>query len=171
MINIVKVISTKIKNGARFIKILRYGKTDVQEINQGQPFGFDSNPTKDLTAIYAQTEEKGANVIIGYINKNQISEVGETRLFSEDANGNVVFYLHLKNDGTAEFNGAADNLVRFSELESGFNQLRDDFNNLVTIFNAHIHPTPAGPSSPTATLGTPSAAQILLAKINEIKTS
>ena len=77
----------------------------------------------------------------------------------------------MKNDETIEIGGDTDFMVRYSELESAFNELRDDFNNLVTKFNTHVHPSPAGGSTgPTPTGGTPSTADITGAKINEIKT-
>jgi len=170
MINVTKTISTSIKNAVRFVKFLRMGKSDVQECRQASPFGIDSAPTKDMAAIYAKTGEVGKPVIIGYINKNQIAEIGETRFFSTDENGTVKIALHLKNDGTAEFGGNTKNMVRFQELETGFNDLKTDFNNLVTAYNSHIHPFSSGTTSPTATQGTSSTADISGSKIDEIKT-
>jgi len=170
MINVTKTISTSIKNAVRFVKFLRMGKSDVQECRQASPFGIDSAPTKDMAAIYAKTGEVGKPVIIGYINKNQIAEDGEFRIFSTDSDGGVQFYIHLKNDGTAEIGGDTDNMVRFQELETGFNDLKTDFNNLVTAYNLHIHPSSSGTTSPTATQGTSSTADISGSKIDEIKT-
>jgi len=170
MINVTKTISTSIKNAVRFVKFLRMGKSDVQECRQASPFGIDSAPTKDMAAIYAKTGEVGKPVIIGYINKNQISEAGETRLFSTDENGTVKIALHLKNDGTAEIGGNSKNMVRFQELETGFNTLKTDFNNLVIAYNLHIHPSSSGTTSPTVTQGTSSTADISGSKIDEIKT-
>ena len=170
MINVTKTISTSIKNAVRFVKFLRMGKSDVQECRQASPFGIDSAPIKDMAAIYAKTGEVGKPVIIGYINKNQIAEFGETRLFSTDENGTVKIALHLKNDGTAEFGGNTKNMVRFQELETGFNNLVTDFNNLVTAYNLHIHPSSSGTTSATVSQGTSSTADISDAKIDEIKT-
>jgi hypothetical protein len=176
MINVTKTISTSIKNAVRFVKFLRMGKSDVQECRQASPFGVDSAPISDMAAIYAKTGEVGKPVVIGYINKNQIADVGENRLFSTDSDGNVVFYIHMKNDGTAEIGGDSDNMVRYSELESAFNELRSDLNSLITAYNTHAHPyvglavTVPGVTSPTSATGTPSTADITPAKINEIKT-
>ncbi len=176
MINVTKTISTSIKSAVRFVKFLRMGKSDVQECRQAAPFGVDSAPTKDMAAIYAKTGEVGKPVIIGYINKNQIADVGENRLFSTDADGNVQFYVHMKNDGTAEVGGDSDNMVRYSELESAFNELRGDLNNLISAYNSHVHPFvglaagTAGATSPTGSSGTPSNADITPSKIQEIKT-
>lgn len=176
MINVTKVISNSIKSATRFVKFLRMGKSDVQECRQVAPYGDDSSPIKGMAAIYAKTGEVGKPVIIGYVNKNQIADVGEKRIFSTDADGKVQMFLHLKNDGTAEFGGDADFMVRYNELESGFNQLKIDFNDLVTKYNSHTHPyvglavSAPGVTSPTPTTGAPSTADISASKIAEIKT-
>ena len=152
------------------------GKSDVQECRQVAPYGSDSNPVKDMVAIYAPTGEDGKNVILGYVNKDQIADVGENRQFSTDENGDLSFYLHLKNDGTAEFGGNTRTMVRYQELESAFNQLKSDFNTLVTAYNSHTHPyvglAPAAPgnTTPTTSSGSTSSADISGAEITEIKT-
>ena len=174
--NLVKVISSEIDNTKRrIVKFLRYGKSDVQTSFEAMPFGIDSNPTKDLIAIYGATGENGKTVIVGYINKNQIADVGELRLFSTDSDNAEKFYIYLKNDGNCEIGGDADNMVRYSKLQSAFDELKQDFNNHIQNWNAFS--AAYAPGSPT-TLGTPptaltsqgSNADITQAKINEIKT-
>lgn len=168
-----RVISTELNDlGRRLIKVLRYGKSDVQTPLQALPHGIDSNPVKDWLAVYSETTEKGKPVIIGYINPDQLAEVGGTRLYSTDSDGAVQFAIYLRADGTCEVGGDTDNMVRYSELETAFNELRDDFNNFVNLtYNLHQHPTAAigAPSNPTVT-GQQSSADISGAKINEIKT-
>ena len=177
MNKIVKIISSKIDDKKRrLIKSLGWGNDDVQETQVATAFGDDSHPVENLVAIYAPTSDIGNPVIIGYINKNQIAAVGEKRIFSTDADGTVVFAVHLKNDGTAEVGGNADNLVRYSELKSGFDALNDKVNSHISKYNSHIHPyiglavTVPGVTSPTASIETPSTADISGAKIDEIKT-
>lgn len=177
MNSIVKVISTQEEaETRRLIKVLGLGKEDVQEHFQVSSFGDDSNPVKDMVAIYAETNDIGHPVIIGYINKNQIADVGEKRIFSTDIDGNVVFYLHLKNDGTAEFGGDSRHMVRYEELESAFNQLKSDFNSHVAAYNSHVHPFVGlaagvpGVTVVTTSAANPSSADISGAKIDEIKT-
>ena len=179
MNKIVKVISTIITGGATMIKFLGSGKNDVQEKNQISPFGVDSNPIKDLIAVYSPTSEIGNEVIIGYIQRSQIADPGEIRIFSTNAEGDEQISLYLKKDGTAEFGGSADNMVRYSELKSAFDELKGDFNSLVNAYNSHIHvttatvgatPVPGVIATPT-TLGSASSADISPAKIDEIKTS
>jgi phage gp45-like len=164
MINISKVISFSFDSLKRqLVKVYRLGKDDVQEAIQAAPFGVDSSPINDMQAIFMQTGERGKTVIVGYLNRNHISEKGETRIYSTNESGSVQIFLHLKNNGTAEFGGDTDNLVRFSKLEEGFNQLKSDFNN----FLIHTHPASGSPPAPPAL---PSTASIAGSKIDKIKT-
>lgn len=170
--NVVKTISTKIIKGVRFIKFLRMGKSDVRECRQIAPYGTDSNPIKDMVAIYSPTQEDGKNVILGYVNKNQIAAEGEHRIFSTDSDGVVQTYIWLRNGKSImEIGGDSDFMVRYSKLETAFNELKNDFNELVSTFNTHVHPSPAGGSTgSTPTPGNSSSADISGAKIKEIKT-
>jgi hypothetical protein len=166
MANIVKVIQTEIDRlSQRVVKVFRYGKSDVQTALEAGPYGIDSNPIKDMAAIFAETTEKGKTVIVGYVNKNQLADIGEVRLYSTDANGGQQFYIWLKNTGICEIGGTGDFMVRYTQLETAFNELQNKFN---TFANSY---TPGSPS----TLGTPptispSTADITKAKITEIKT-
>jgi len=160
--NIVKVISTAAKNAKLFIKFLRFGDADVQDNHQFAPHGIDSNPIKDMVAIYMPTNVKGDSAIIGYINVSQVADVGETRMYSTDENGDVKMYIHLKNDGTAELNGTGNFLVKFNELETAFNELK-------TAFNTHTHIGNLG--APTATGLPQSTANIAAAKHTDFKTN
>ena len=172
--NFVKVISSELdKVKRRIIKVLRFGRSDVRTSLEASPHGIDSVPVKDLIAIYSETGQDGDTVIIGYLNKNRLAEVGENRLFSTDENGVLSTFIWLKNDGTMEVGGDTDFMVRFSELETGFNQLKSDLNSLISTFNTHVHPgVTVGAASTliTVTLETPSNADISNAKIQEIKT-
>lgn len=154
MIKLVKILSTSVDVlKRRVVKILRMGKSDIQTSFDVSPYGVDSNPIKDMIAVHAETGEKGKTVIVGYINKNAIADVGELRLFSTDNLGVEKTYFWLKNNGDIEVGGASDNMVRYSALEVAFNTLLADLN------------------STRAALGLPpSTANISGAKINEIKT-
>lgn len=166
MLSFVTVLSTALDDAQRrLVKFIRLGKDDVRESRQVAPFGIDSNPIKDMAAIYADTGVKGQTIIIGYLNKKVLADIGETRLFSTDKNGEQKTYIWLKNDGTMEVGGNSDFLVRYSGLESEFNKLKDAFNQFASQY------APGGPS----TQGLPAAisqvnADISLAKISELKT-
>lgn len=171
MIKIFKVISTRFDGlQRRLVKTLR-GKSDAQEILQASPFGVDSNPVKDMVAIYAPSAKDGKSYVIGYIQKNQLADVGELRNYSTDDEGNVKFYIHLKNDGTALFNGDDDHLVRHSEMKKGFDELKQDLNQHISeAFNLHTHLETGGTTSVPSVMGLPSTASVDDAKIDEMKT-
>lgn len=161
---IIKIISSEVDSfNRRVIKFLRFGKRDIQTSFDCAPCGIDANPIKDMVAIYSETTEKGKTVIIGYIKRQQLTAPGELRLYSTDAAGTLKFYTWLRANGTLELGGSTKHLTRFEELESGFNQLRSDFNSFLT----HVH---GGSGTPPAPPAVPSTASIATAKINEIKT-
>jgi hypothetical protein len=102
----------------RLVKALRFGKSDTQTPLEVAPYGTDANPIKGMVAIYGSTQVQGQNVVIGYINKEQLAAVGEHRIYSTDSDGGLKFFVWLKNDGTCELGGDADNAVRYSPLSS-----------------------------------------------------
>lgn len=119
MVKLTKIISTAIDSGKRIVKILGFGKSDVQTSNEAVAFGIDGNPIKDMVAIQMDTSQRGKTVIVGYINKNQIAESGELRLYSLNDSGAEQAHVYLKKDGNLELNGNADNAVKFIPLDSG----------------------------------------------------
>lgn len=116
----------------RIIKVLRFGLSDVKTALEASPFGIDSSPIPGMIAIYAETNDKGKNTIIGYLNKNQLSETGEMRIFSTDALGILKFYIWLKNDGTCQLGGVVDNAVRFTPLDAATDKFAQDINTELT---------------------------------------
>lgn len=130
MNNFVKIISTSLENAIRSVKVLRYGKSDVQTPSEIAPYGLDSNPIKDMIAMYASTNESGETAIIGYINKNQKALPGEFRTFCTDENGTEKFYTWLKKDGTIEIGGDTNFAVKFNELKTEFDKIKK----AITIF-------------------------------------
>jgi hypothetical protein len=146
------------------VKVLRYGKSDIQTPTEASPHGIDSNPVKDMIAVFSDTEESGKPVIIGYLNKNRVADVGELRLFSTDKDGKEVFYAYLKNDGTMELGGKVDNLLRFIPLDAALQQMAIDLNIELVKISAAI-------SALGGAYGvTPISIDISQAKIDEIKT-
>jgi hypothetical protein len=174
---LVKILSTESGPlGRLIVKFLRYGSNDVQTSISAQPFGTDSNPVKDMIAVYAPTSEMGKTVIIGYLNPDAIAEVGGHRIYSTDESGAVQGTIYLRANGDAEINGDTDNMVRFTKLKEAFDKLKSDHNSLVTAFNTHLHPTASvgPPSPPTPGAGIPaqpSSADISGAKIDNVKTN
>ncbi len=166
MIFYTTILSTAIDSmKRRIIKILRFGKSDVQTATEVGPYGIDSNPIKDMVAIYAESSVKGDTVIIGYITKNKLADVGELRTYSTDSNGVEKFYTWLKNDGSLELGGNIHNLVRYSTLNAS---LQSE----VSLINAELAKVAVAINAiaPGSYVPTPITLNIESSKINEIKT-
>lgn len=171
------------KATSEFVKILLYGKSDVRTAQPIFPFGFDSKPVNDLVALYSNTGADGEPVVVGYIYLSDITDIGESRIYSTDSNGNSVFDIILKNDGTCEIGSDADNMVRYRPLASAYNQLKSDHDDTVSKLNAVINllktwtflPGDGGAALKTAAIATlidasNSTGDITGAKIDEVKT-
>lgn len=117
------VDSTMTEDGMRMIKVDQFGAKEPYECS---PYGFDSNPIKDMTAIYADTSENGEPIIIGYVNENQLAEVGELRLYNSGQG-----YIWIKNDDSIELNGNARTIIAFQDLKS-------ELENTITKLNAEL---------------------------------
>lgn len=125
MITFSKIKEAVLNGAKRVLKVEQFG---VKTASESMPFGIDSSPIKNMTAIYSNTSNDAESVVIGYINTNQIAQQGETRLFSLDANGSLKSFVHLKNDGTIEMNGDSDFLIKFNELQTILNTLAININ-------------------------------------------
>jgi len=71
MITLAKVKDSFIENFKLIIKVLQFGPKTAKQIS---PFGIDSNPLENYTAVYSETSNAGESVILGYIHKNYITE-------------------------------------------------------------------------------------------------
>jgi len=161
-----KTISTSFDTlKRRMVKVLRFGVSDVLDRFESSPYGLDSNPIKDMVAVYSETSEKGKAVVIGFLNKNQLAAPGEFRTYSTDADGTLKFYIWQKANGTCEIGGNVDNLVRYTKLNLALQQFKADIVTELTNIAAGIT-TAGGTYTPSPTFGI----DISQSKINEIKT-
>lgn len=171
-----KIINSIIKNGKRFIN-LEVFRGDNHNYKQYGPGGYDYNPSIDNEAIVDYVNGNPADgAVIAYRDIiTKISASGEVRIYSTSADGtSIESTIHLKNDGTIEINGNADFAVRYNELQTAFDQLKDDFDTLVSTYNAHTHivttpDTINGTASATTNTGSPSTADITPAKVDTVK--
>lgn len=169
--NLVKIDSTSWDKAKKLlVKVLLWGRNSGHQPKQAAPFGIDSNPVKGLVGVYAQINAN-ESVLVGYLNKDLLAQVGETRLFSTDNNGSLQTYIWLKKDGNILIGGDTDNAVGYTKLATEFNELKGKFNDLVTLFNSHTHIASAfgSPTTTPASGAQPSAADISQAKKDKIK--
>lgn len=171
---LIKVISTRIAAASRLVKFLRLGKYDVQEVKVVGPYGVDSAPIKDVVGLYVKTGVKGESVLVGYINKNQLADIGEHRLFSTNSEGQQQTYVWLKNDGILEIGGDDDFMVRYSKMAEAYNEMKTDINNLKTLISTWTPVPTDGGASLQAFLATWSGTNLTKniedSKIDTIKT-
>lgn len=177
MTTITRTLQTLVQRGRLFITVRKKGLSDTVEAANITPFGFESNPIKDMVAIYSDTETLGDSVILGYVNKNLAAQLGESRMFSTDADGNLKMFVWCKNDGKLQLGGTAHHLATFEDLKSGFDTLKSDLNDMKSKWNAFCAAYVPGSPSVTglpATLGSQtspaSTASIDSSKIDRITT-
>lgn len=118
MLTFSKLKSSSIEQGKRILKVFQFGAKTAKEVS---PFGFDGCAPENWTAIYGETSNKGESVVIGYINKNQIAGVGESRMYAIGSSGEVVGYVYARASGVLELNGNEFSGVRFQNLVQAIN--------------------------------------------------
>ncbi len=163
---------TRIKSATKeFIKVLRFGKGDIQTADNVSPHGIDSKPVKNQLAIYAETRDAGQAIILGYLKNFDKTKAGETRIFATDEDGNEVFDIFIKNNGQCEFGGSGDNATRFKPLEDAATKLAADINAELVKIATGI--TGAGgaytPSTISIDISESKVEEIELSKVEEIE--
>jgi hypothetical protein len=121
-------------------------------------FGSVSRPPKGTKGIRLRIGS--LNIIIAAFRYDVAApdNPGETKLYSTDAEGAEKSTHVLTDDGKHVFNGGEDFAVRFSALETAFNQLKSDH-------NGHVHvETGASTNVPTVL----STASIADAKVRDV---
>jgi len=159
-----KVLNSFIRDSvlSALIEIYKGDNANVRIFN---PPGIDSRPIDgDYGFAIESGSTEGGKDLVGFLDSNNIpiSDKGEVRIYSRDSGGNIVALIHVKKDGIIEINGNADFAVRFSELETAFNQLKSDH-------DTHQH---SGVDTGSGTSGPPvsgSTADISGAKVEEVK--
>ena len=142
-------------------------KDDIQMVELMNNPGDDSVPAigSRVAILQIGSAWKIGVAVSDYI--TPITQDGEKRIYSQDS-GVVKAFITLLKSGIIEINGNTDFAVRFSVLETGFNQLKADFNAFLTHLHAGVT-TGGGISGPPAPPVVPSTASIAGAKIDEVK--
>jgi len=139
----------------------------------------DTSPHPDDIALLLQVGDDPDDLVVIGIDDTiaRVSQAGEQRLYSYDESRNILASLYLNNNAEVVVNEGTDYAVAYTKLENAFNTLKQDFDNLVTTYNTHIHTTTAtvgasatpGVISPTTSTGSPSTADITIAKIEKVR--
>jgi len=129
------------------------------EIFQGH--GIVSRPSKATRGVRIRIGNL-AIVISAYTYGVEPPEnEGAVKLYSTDADGVEKGSHLIDSDGKHVINNGEDWAVRFSALETAFNELKGKF-------NAHTHPGVDTGVGSTGATTTPSAADITAAKVEEV---
>ncbi|MEJ2043693.1 MAG: hypothetical protein P8X74_03645 [Reinekea sp.] len=134
---------------------------NVQTAEKNQHAGFASRPPAGSKLIVSKINGSYLISVAEYdgVLNSGLGE-GETTVYSSDS-GVIAAFINFLSSGIIELNGNADFAVRYTALETAFNQLKSDFDN-------HTH---GGVSSGGASTASPTAstADITPAKVDEVK--
>lgn len=145
---------------------------DAQEIEEQHLPGIQYNPPVDSRGFVSRISA-AFKVLVG-INDNvpkETLEPGERIAYSSDGGAIKAFIKYLKT-GVLRINGTGDFAVRYTALETAFDQLKSDHDALLAELKTHVHP---GVQTGTGATGTPtltsnaSTADITPAKVTEIE--
>ena len=143
------------------------GKSLTRTAVQVAPYGSDTVPIKGMQALFMDTANPNNPVMVGYVNKQALAAVGENRHYATDANGNTVFNMWQRADGTLLIGTSVspsdyiDNLVRYEKLLEGLTTYIDALNAAIVTGVGSAGGTYTPPTTPL---------DISAAKITEIKT-
>ena len=158
------------QNGTKDVVLLQVritDKDDIQKVELMTNPGNESIPSLGARVTILQAGPSWKIAIAASDNITPDVEAGEKKIYSQENDSIKAFILLLKS-GIIHINGDNDFAVRFTALETGFNQLKSDFNGSLI----HIHSgvtTGGGVSGPPTPPTVPSAADISGAKVNEVK--
>lgn len=161
--------------GVLMLQVAISSEDDIQSVEYMTHTGDNSIPVigSVVTILQAGSSWKIAIASKDTSDFDDTLKEGDRYLYSKDK----ASYIKILSDGTIQINGDVDNAVRYSALETAYNTLKTDLNNLISTFNAHVHPfVGVGPGNPgttstSATPGTPSTGDISGAKIDEVFTA
>jgi hypothetical protein len=136
-----KIRNVIISNGRRILTVLQYGPKTGDEIS---PFGIDSSPPDNYSALYVETDNIAEPVIVGYINRAQLAGQGELRLYSLDDSDNIQSFIWLDENiritpnGTVQLKGNANSIVKFAALNTALENFQNALATELTSIQAGI---------------------------------
>lgn len=132
-----KFRSSSIEKGKRILKMLGIGG-DVFTAKEAMPFGWDSQPTANVSAVYCTTTNLGDRFVLGYVNNLQEAAAGESRHYAVDVSGAVVSYVWTKANGNTEINGNQYSATRQQPLNTSLQNEASLINQNLTAIQAAI---------------------------------
>lgn len=135
------------------------------------PYGMFANVQKDIpTGILLDQGNEESKLYLPFDIENREDMEDNEIGFGIPTEKNRIYFRNGKITFKIDDTEGGDYAVRYLELKSAFDELKQDFNDLVTAYNSHMHPTAAtgSPSPPTVT-GSSSSADMSDSKIDKIE--
>ncbi len=136
---------------------------DIQTVELMRQAGEDTNPPDGSKVLILSVGDAWKIAVASDDGIVPSVNPGEKKLYSTNS-GAIQAFINLLADGTIEINGSTDFAVRFTALETAFNQLKSDL-------NSHVHSGVTAGGASTMMPTTPSTADITPAKVEEVKLS
>lgn len=133
---------------------------DIQTVELMTQSGEDTNPPNEARVLITQV---GESYLIGICTDDLIVPSmgpGEKKIYSV-ASGSIQAFINFLTTGVLELNGNTDFAV-------AFNNLKTEFEELQSAYNAHTHTVDGNPGT-TGTTNTISTADIDNAKVDTVK--
>lgn len=166
-------------NSVRMLDVEMSSPSDLQSVQLVSIGGEDYHPLPGAKVMVAQVGNAWKMAIVLDDGITPTAAGGERFLYSLTTAGALAALIKLRNDSTMELNGDADFAVAFDRLKTAFDDLKADFNALVTLFGTvgpppvgHVHSgvTPgSGSTGPPTTFPSQSTADINPAKVDTVK--
>ena len=145
---------------------------DIQTVELHRGAGVDLNPPDG--SIVSLVQAGNAWQIAATVNDNVTPDgldEGDYQIYAS-ASGSKTSKVHCENAGDVVINDGTDWAVQYTALKDAFDILVGDFNTLVFLYNAHVHPVGVPNTTAPVALFTPptgSAADMSGSKITTIK--
>ena len=150
---IVKGSEVKINlEGEKKSRVLQVEITDDQDVQSVELYrmpGEDYNPADETRVVVITIGTSKVAIAAADVEAAEDLEKGEREIYSTDGAQRLA-KIRLKADGTLVLNDGSETSVRYEKLQTAFDQLKSDHDDLVENFLLHLHLS-AAPGSPTAT--------------------
>ena len=141
--NVVGYVVDKYRGGSRNVAIhqVKSGAKPETSMSCIGP-GIEINPANGENLVITQIGNSNSFVVsIGGVNQNIAPNTarGERRIYSVSEDGETIKAIaKFKNDGVLELNGATDSAVKFSGLQTAYDELKGKYNDLISRFTAWV---------------------------------
>jgi len=181
---IARVLESKVDSDGFLILKVEVDYKNNKQIELYSGPGDCSRPLPEDKVLIIEKEGTGEYAGIAILNEDQSEDEGEKKLFSRDANGNIktsVYFkkdgkliidcdsdIEIKSDSKIKMMNGSDFAVRYLELKTQLDQLKQDLNTFISVFNNHTQSVSGGTANAPATPGITSSVDFSNCKVTDI---